>query len=86
MQAAKDTVAGLGFIILHEADLPDLRIELPLGEGFEEIASMISEDPGLQNHKARNFCLNNIHITSALGVPKQEPYTLSPHAIRPNQE
>lgn len=62
MQTAENPMTGLGFIILHKTDFPYLRIEVPLGEGLEEIASMISENAGFKNDKPRYICLNYIHL------------------------
>jgi hypothetical protein len=62
MKPSEDTVTRLGFIILYEADMTHLRIEILLRKRFEEIASMITENAWFEYYHARYICLNYIHL------------------------
>ena len=68
MQASHHTIRGFTLIVLDEGycmseDWGYLLVELPLGEGFEEIASRIFEDSGLDYQDAINGGFDYVHLS-----------------------
>ena len=61
MQATKHTVAALALVILNELDGTDLLIEVLLGPGFHEIASLITEHAGFDDYNSLYICFDYVY-------------------------
>lgn len=47
METAHDTTHRLALVVLDEVDMSDFLVEVALGEGLEEIATLVVEDTRL---------------------------------------
>ena len=63
MEATHHAIGGFTLIIQDEGYLSYLLIELPLGEGFKEIATRIFEDSGLDYQDAINGGFDYVHLS-----------------------
>ena len=61
MQASHHAIRGFTLIVLDEGYFSYLLIELPLGEGFEEVATSIFEYAGLDYQDAIDGGFDNVH-------------------------
>lgn len=61
MQASHHAISGFTLIVLNKGYLSYLLVELPLGEGFEEVATRIFEYTGLDYQDAIDGGFDNVH-------------------------
>ena len=62
MEASHYTVGGAGLVVLDEVNFGYLLVKFPFGERFEEVASGVFEDFGLNYNNSVYICLNYFHI------------------------
>ena len=62
VQPAKHSVARFAFVVLYENRIADLLLKIALRERFEEIAAIIPEDAGFDDHHTFDICLDYFHF------------------------
>ena len=62
MKTSHYAIGAFAFVVLNKTDGSDLFVKLPLGEGFEEIATGVCEDARLDDDYAVNGGFYYVHM------------------------